>query len=88
VVLSFLADERAQADEAFGKVWNAHPQRAQYLLSRLLLKKCENLVISPRVFDTFGDDQKEAIRNYYERNTLGHEYESDDPRLSLFCAVA
>ena len=86
-VLSFLADDREQANEAFGSVWNADGERAEYLLSRLVLKRCENLVISPSVFESFSERQKEAIRVYYERNTFGQECEVEDPRLSLFRAV-
>lgn len=87
-ILSFLVADRVQAEQAFGGVWAAEQQQAEYLLSRLVLKRCENLVISPRVFYSFAEPQKQAIRTYYERNTLGHDYETHDPQVSLFRAVA
>jgi hypothetical protein len=86
-ILSFLVGDRVQAEKAFGTVWAADPQQAEYLLSQLVLRRCENLVISPRVFESFAEPQKQAIRTYYEWNTFGHEYETKDPRVTLFRAV-
>jgi hypothetical protein len=86
-MFSFLSDDEAAAESAFGHIWTAAGHYRQYLLSKLVLAKCENLVIAPKLFDTFSNEQSEAIRIYYESSTYEDSYEREDARLYLFASV-
>lgn len=87
VIFSYLEEHRSQALEAYGNIWSASGYYKQYLLSKLILMKCENLVIAPNLHGAFSKKQKEIITHFYERNVCGHTYDVDDPRLYLFAPV-
>jgi len=85
-LFSFLSDDEGPAEAAFGHIWAASGHYQRYLLSKLILAKCENLVIAPRLFEAFSTDQVEAIRTYYQLSTFDDSYDPDDRRLYLFAA--
>lgn len=84
VVFSYLKEHRQQAQQAFGHIWSASGHYRHYLLSKLILMKCENLVISPNFYESLPKHQKEAIAEFYIRNNCGHTFDYDDPRIFLF----
>lgn len=87
VVYSYLKEHRLQAQQAFGHIWSASGHYSHYLLSKLILMKCENLVISPSFYELLPEHQKEAIAEFFMRNSCGHTFDNDDPRLFLFESV-
>ena len=88
MILSYLAENQTQVSVAFSDLLGGVGEYRLYELSRLVLRKCENFVLAPSMFDSFPEAQREAIRNYFERNTWGgHSYDIDDPRLFLFGPV-
>jgi len=84
VVFSFLAEERPQVCEALGGLWSMTGHRQQYELSKLILRKCENFVLAPGMFDAFSEHRKQVIGEYFERNIGQHTYDLEDPDLFLF----
>jgi len=56
-------------------------------ISKLALWHCENLVISPEVFESFDRSQVEAIVKYFEANIFGPGQDYDDPKVFLFGPV-
>jgi hypothetical protein len=86
-LFSFLSDDEGPAEAAFGHIWAASGHYQRYLLSKLVLAKCENLVIAPTVFDAFSTEQIEAIRAYYQLSTFDDSNEPEDRRLYLFAPV-
>lgn len=87
VVFSFLKENQPEAFQAFESIWSARGDYQQYELSKLILRKCENLVIAPALYDAFSDSQKKAIQCYFERNTGDNLYDTEDPNLFLFRPV-
>jgi hypothetical protein len=87
-IFSFLADQRTEAETAYSDVWAATDEHQRWLLSKLVLRKCENLVLAPLLFDTFSAGQRDIIHTYYQRNILDQTFELDDPRLTLFESVS
>lgn len=87
VVFSYLKQNRAQIHDAFITILNSNGRYREYELSKLILRKCENFVISPHLFNQFGKKQKDAIANYYERNIAGHSYDVEDHCLFLFAPI-
>ena len=86
-IFSFLADQLAEVETTFGRIWSASGEAQEYLLSKLVLRHCENLVIAPALFDTFSAVQKETIRRYFSETIWDHQFDMADPRLSLFRSV-
>lgn len=56
-------------------------------LSKLILKKCENFVLSPIIFEKFSLKQIEVMENYFLLSAIDHEIKIEDPRLYLFGRV-
>lgn len=83
-IFSYLGDDRLQAYTAYGDIWDARTHHQKYLLSKLILRKCSNFVVAPRVFEGFSEPQKELIREYFDANIHPRSAEVDDPRLFLF----
>jgi hypothetical protein len=83
-IFSYLREQRLQMVEAFERVWASTGDLQTYELSKLLLRKCENIALASRHFQSLGPQQRETIREYFERNTCGHGYEREDPNLNIF----
>ncbi len=84
VVFSFLKEQRTEAAAAFGHTWSSNGAYQQYEVSKLILRKCQNVAIAPDFFDTFTDHRREVVRQYFFRNMAGHTFELDAPGLFLF----
>jgi hypothetical protein len=88
VVFSYLKQNRAHIHQAFMHILNANGHYREYELSKLILRKCENLVISPFLYDQFSEKQKSTIAKYFERNVAGHSYDMEDHHLFIFAPVS
>lgn len=58
-------------------------QHQLYQISKLILRHCENFVISPSYFSGLTSEKIEAMRNYFIKNTFTKE-DYEDERLYLF----
>ena len=47
VVFSFIAEQKSEAVDAFGYIWSSGGDYQQYELSKLILRKAQNVVIAP-----------------------------------------
>ncbi|MDP9440456.1 MAG: hypothetical protein M3P49_17245 [Actinomycetota bacterium] len=69
-------------------------------VSCLVLKNCENLVLRPNLFRSFGRKQRRIVSEYFEKTTFAPQFgpleaflfpriakEADERRLNLFQAV-
>lgn len=73
--------------QAFSRIFDSTGDYLLYQLSKLILKKCENFVISPSVYESFSSQQKKIISKYFGRNICGHNFEIEDHRLYLFGTI-
>ena len=87
VIFSYLPQRYNSVYQAFCRLFDSTDEYFLYQLSKLILRKCENFVISPTLFESFSLQQKEIMNNFFERNTCGHNFELEDHRLYLFGAV-
>ena len=85
-VFSFLREDRPQALEAFGRIFAATGLYQQYELSKLILRRCENIVIAPAHYARFGHTQRWAIAEFFQRTVLGQAHDVEDHRIFLFAA--
>ena len=68
-IFSYLYEQGAQS-EAFDRICASSGDFQMYELSKLLLRKCENFVLSPQHYRCFGTEQREMIREYFETKHL------------------
>ena len=87
VVFSFIAEQKREAESAFGYIWTATGPYQQYELSKLILRKSQNVAIAPDLFDTFTEQRKEIVRQYFMRNVASQSFEQEDPNLFLFWPI-
>lgn len=66
------------------EIHNAGDYHQKYLLSKLVLRNCENFVLSPRYFATFSEQKKEIIKEYYCVTLCSDLVDFEDPNLFLF----
>ena len=86
-VFSCLTQDGVLMAERFSALFAATGAYQQYELSKLILRRCENLVIAPRHYDSFSSRQRDAIQEYFRKNSGGNEYNVESPDLFLFGAV-
>ncbi len=84
VVFSYLSDHKKEATNIFNSLFLASSEKIKLEISKIVLRKCENFVLSPRVYETFNKDQKESIINYFKTTAIDFSYDTDDPKIYLF----
>ena len=70
--------------ERFGTLFAASGHYQLYELSKLILQRCENLVIAPRHYDSFTSQQRRTILEYFKKNSGGNELKIESPDIYLF----
>lgn len=87
-VFSYLKENRTQANQAFASIFYSTGQTQQHELSKLILRRCENFAIAPSLYESYSPIQKRTISEYYERNSGGQSFESNDQNLFLFSPIS
>lgn len=83
-MFSCLSGEAPQARLLHAEVSSATGDYQKYALSRILLRCCENFVLSPEYFDRMPEAKKEAIRNFFLSTMSKNDTGVHDPDLFLF----
>ncbi|MFC6647051.1 hypothetical protein ACFQBQ_16010 [Granulicella cerasi] len=83
VLFSFLPEEAPRARDYLREVVSASGDYQKYLLSRLVIKHCENFVVAPAIFDTWSQDKAKDICEFF-RDTLRFDKAVDNSNLYLF----
>lgn len=84
VILSYREKDSSHARMALDRVINSEGHHQQYEISRLLLNNCENFVICPTYFDSWSDNKKSAIRDYYIKTIFKGDLNYESPDIFLF----
>jgi len=87
VLFSYVAEHAEEAQRYLDKMKALERQPLLLELSRLILRKCENFAVSPKLYRSYSSSQKKMMLDFYIRNSNGQEHESNDPKLCLFGAV-
>ena len=83
-VFSYLTDEKRHACQLHAEISIASGDYQKYALSRLLLRCCENFVISPDYFDRMSEQKKNAIKGFFLSTISKNDTETQDENLFLF----
>ena len=87
VVFSCITEHEPQVKRFISPILEASGHYRLYLLSKLILEKCENMVISPVLFESYSQQQRDIIAHYFERSTFDHAFDADSEHLYLFGPV-
>ena len=68
----------------FRRLFDTSLDHQKYLLSKIVLHCCDNIVISPDFYDHLPDDTKEAMISFYTKTIIKNAWDHEDPRLFLF----
>jgi hypothetical protein len=85
VVWSYTRASAQTARKNLHRVFESTGRRQLHEISRVILAKCENLVLSPSYFASWSPNKIRAVADYFVA-TMGGEAELDSPDLDLFDA--
>lgn len=84
ILLSYLGDHQKNLRPYADKIINASGEYQLYLLSKTILRYCENFVISPDHFNLFSQQKIDAIKNFYLATLIQIDLDHNDENLMLF----
>ena len=84
IIFSSLACDMRHAEVELRPIWSSTGYYQLYQISKLILKKCGNLVLSPDYYNSISSDIQDIILEYFTRNYAHSSYDIDCPGLYLF----
>ncbi|MDY6953310.1 MAG: hypothetical protein SWE60_17515 [Thermodesulfobacteriota bacterium] len=84
VVFSATLNDAPFVDEYLHRLLISKSYYQKYLLSKLVLQSCDNLVIDPQYYDSMSQEQKEAIEQFNIDTVNSNIEDHEDERLFLF----
>ncbi|MGB3263628.1 MAG: hypothetical protein WBA89_06685 [Microcoleus sp.] len=84
ILLSYLGDHQKDLRPYADEIINASGEYQLYLLSKTILRYCENFVISPDHFNLFSQQKIDAIKNFYLATVTQIDIDHNDKNLMLF----
>jgi hypothetical protein len=84
ILLSYLRDHQKDLRPYANEIINASGEYQLYLLSKTILRYCENFVISPQHFNLFSQQKIDAIKKFYLATVTQLDLDQNDENLMLF----
>ena len=84
ILLSYLREHQEYLRPYANEIINASGEYQLYLLSKTILRYCENFVISPEHFKGFSQQKIDAIKNFYLATVRQIDLDHNDQNLTLF----
>lgn len=84
VIFSYLKEHEGEVKKAFPELYEAEAHYFGYVVSKLLLEYGENLVISPKYYDSWSDEKRTCILDYFTETLLEQGQEKENENLLLF----
>lgn len=83
-LLAYLRRDSTHAREWLEPLLRNTLKSQRYRLSRLILERCDNIVISPALSATWSFQKRAVIRDFWASTVLRNNNKFDDDRLDLF----
>lgn len=83
-VFSFASDDSGAARKQLRGILTSHGKKQKYEISKLILQRCENFVISPRFYNSWSNEKKEKIAKLFNDTMLSAFPIDDDQDYMLF----
>lgn len=84
VVFSCLKDDEDSMKKYIRDVIAAAGVYQKYLLSKIVLRNCENIVIAPSYLDTWNEKKKESILRYVKETCFSDKVDYESENIYLF----
>jgi hypothetical protein len=84
VVFSYLKQDEEVASAWLSRVLTAHGDYQKYLISKIVLQHCDNLVISPVFFNRLSEATRNRIVGFFQSTVLQNRSDHEDQNLFLF----
>lgn len=84
VLFSYLKYEAPKAREELKEIFFAGPLLKRKLLSKLVLRNCENFFIAPDYFESWNKPKRKLIKKYFNETIHGQNVEIDSSKILLF----
>jgi hypothetical protein len=84
VIFSYLDRHEPFVYEHLREVLNANGYYRLYLMSKFILRNCENFVIAPKYFETISTESRDAMLDYFQRTYYKDLMDFEDKRIYLF----
>lgn len=84
VIFSYLDHQESSVVAHLKDIFQSSGYDRLYLMSKLVLRNCENFVIAPKYFETISDESRNAMLEYFMRTLYEDLLDYDDKRLFLF----
>ena len=83
-IFSFLVGDADIAAQYLHRVLTATESYQKYLLSKLVLQNCDNIVIAPPYFERLSEVRKNKMREFFENTIVQNGSDYEDENLYLF----
>ncbi len=84
VLLSYLSNHQKELRAYANEIINASGEYQLYLLSKTILRYCENFVISPEHFESFSSQKIDDLKKFYWETAKRIDYDDNNENLMLF----
>ena len=84
VIFSYLSRHETFVKAHLRDVLQADGHYRLYLISKLVLRNCENFVISPEYFETISNESRDVMLKYFQDTLHQDLLDYEDTRLYLF----
>ncbi len=84
VIFSYLCKEKSFVLPHINNILSTSGEQQKYLLSKLILRYCENFVLSPIHFETYSNTKKEMIKEYFIKTLFHDDVDVNAEEINLF----
>ena len=84
ILFSYRKSHRDDLSPYVNEIKNTSGDYQLYLLSKNILRYCENFVISPEHFNKFSTQKKDDIKDFYHATLTDFDYDCENLNLMLF----
>jgi hypothetical protein len=84
VLLTYLNLDATPARKRLTDILRAGTKERRYLLSRLILERCDNVAINPAAFDSWSPKKRAVIRQFWESTIIHNDDRFHDRRIDMF----
>lgn len=84
VVFSFVKSDAGIASRYLQEACDAGGLYQRYLVSKLILQHCENIVMAPSYYEGLTETRRNRIREYFASTIFSNQQDHDDENLYLF----
>ncbi len=84
VLFSYLNYEASLIRDELKEIFFARPLMKRRLLSKLVLRNCENFFLAPDYFESWSNKKKELVKKYFNETIYGQDIEIESSEILLF----